>query len=229
MSGKHYKGPEVSCCIKYFIFGFNVIFWVSGRNPRPRTAEVAAAVGRPERGSRVTVGREAGWGGGGGRGPPRPSQLTACPRLVQLLGPPSGFCCRCRGASCFFNPPFFLPLTSPPPSPQLLCGGGAARHAGLGKGWIRAFVGIICTKIRTRTMQEIKAQVMRAVPLQERLHNAELCVELRYSGQRSARSGTGREAAAQPPVSPGGTARTTGSRCPVPAPGMEQAEPYGGM
>ncbi|XP_045392812.1 tetraspanin-5 isoform X2 [Lemur catta] len=27
MSGKHYKGPEVSCCIKYFIFGFNVIFW----------------------------------------------------------------------------------------------------------------------------------------------------------------------------------------------------------
>lgn len=29
MSGKHYKGPEVSCCIKYFIFGFNVIFWVS--------------------------------------------------------------------------------------------------------------------------------------------------------------------------------------------------------
>lgn len=30
MSGKHYKGPEVSCCIKYFIFGFNVIFWVSG-------------------------------------------------------------------------------------------------------------------------------------------------------------------------------------------------------
>uniref|UniRef100_D6RG91 Tetraspanin 5 n=1 Tax=Mus musculus TaxID=10090 RepID=D6RG91_MOUSE len=29
MSGKHYKGPEVSCCIKYFIFGFNVIFWTS--------------------------------------------------------------------------------------------------------------------------------------------------------------------------------------------------------
>ncbi|XP_025060058.1 tetraspanin-5 isoform X3 [Alligator sinensis] len=28
MSGKHYKGPEVSCCIKYFIFGFNVIFWI---------------------------------------------------------------------------------------------------------------------------------------------------------------------------------------------------------
>ncbi|KAE8630787.1 hypothetical protein XENTR_v10000960 [Xenopus tropicalis] len=30
MSGKHYKGPEVSCCIKYFIFGFNVIFWLLG-------------------------------------------------------------------------------------------------------------------------------------------------------------------------------------------------------
>uniref|UniRef100_A0A8C2Q389 Tetraspanin n=1 Tax=Cyprinus carpio TaxID=7962 RepID=A0A8C2Q389_CYPCA len=29
MSGKHYKGQEVSCCIKYFIFGFNIIFWVS--------------------------------------------------------------------------------------------------------------------------------------------------------------------------------------------------------
>uniref|UniRef100_A0A673K7Y0 Tetraspanin n=1 Tax=Sinocyclocheilus rhinocerous TaxID=307959 RepID=A0A673K7Y0_9TELE len=28
MSGKHYKGQEVSCCIKYFIFGFNIIFWV---------------------------------------------------------------------------------------------------------------------------------------------------------------------------------------------------------
>ncbi|KAM4054080.1 tetraspanin-5 isoform 2-T2 [Anomaloglossus baeobatrachus] len=30
MSGKHYKGPEVSCCIKYFIFAFNVIFWFLG-------------------------------------------------------------------------------------------------------------------------------------------------------------------------------------------------------
>uniref|UniRef100_H3A9W1 Tetraspanin n=1 Tax=Latimeria chalumnae TaxID=7897 RepID=H3A9W1_LATCH len=30
MSGKHYKGPEVSCCIKYFIFGFNIIFWLLG-------------------------------------------------------------------------------------------------------------------------------------------------------------------------------------------------------
>ncbi|XP_069781774.1 tetraspanin-5 isoform X3 [Narcine bancroftii] len=30
MSGKHYKGPEVSCCIKYFIFGFNIIFWFLG-------------------------------------------------------------------------------------------------------------------------------------------------------------------------------------------------------
>lgn len=29
MSGKHFKGHEVSCCIKYFIFGFNIIFWVS--------------------------------------------------------------------------------------------------------------------------------------------------------------------------------------------------------
>lgn len=29
MSGNHYKGNEVSCCIKYFIFGFNILFWVS--------------------------------------------------------------------------------------------------------------------------------------------------------------------------------------------------------
>lgn len=79
MSGKHYKGPEVSCCIKYFIFGFNVIFWVSGRNPRPRTAEVAAAVGRPERGSRVTVGREAGWGGGRGARPSAPLTANGVP------------------------------------------------------------------------------------------------------------------------------------------------------
>ena len=28
MTGNHYKGHEVSCCIKYFIFGFNIIFWV---------------------------------------------------------------------------------------------------------------------------------------------------------------------------------------------------------
>ncbi|XP_061619067.1 tetraspanin-5-like isoform X2 [Phyllopteryx taeniolatus] len=30
MSGKHYKGHEVSCCIKYFIFGFNILFWLLG-------------------------------------------------------------------------------------------------------------------------------------------------------------------------------------------------------
>ncbi|XP_062372380.1 tetraspanin-5a isoform X1 [Sardina pilchardus] len=30
MSGKHFKGHEVSCCIKYFIFGFNIIFWLLG-------------------------------------------------------------------------------------------------------------------------------------------------------------------------------------------------------
>lgn len=30
MFGKYYKGFEVSCCIKYFIFGFNVIFWFLG-------------------------------------------------------------------------------------------------------------------------------------------------------------------------------------------------------
>ncbi|MBN3279877.1 TSN17 protein, partial [Polyodon spathula] len=32
MSGKHhhYKGPEVSCCVKYFLFGFNIIFWLLG-------------------------------------------------------------------------------------------------------------------------------------------------------------------------------------------------------
>lgn len=29
ISGKHFKAHEVSCCIKYFIFGFNIIFWVS--------------------------------------------------------------------------------------------------------------------------------------------------------------------------------------------------------
>uniref|UniRef100_A0A3B5KQM4 Uncharacterized protein n=1 Tax=Xiphophorus couchianus TaxID=32473 RepID=A0A3B5KQM4_9TELE len=28
MSGNHFKGHEVSCCIKYFIFGFNILFWV---------------------------------------------------------------------------------------------------------------------------------------------------------------------------------------------------------
>lgn len=28
ISGKHFKAHEVSCCIKYFIFGFNIIFWV---------------------------------------------------------------------------------------------------------------------------------------------------------------------------------------------------------
>uniref|UniRef100_A0A8C8CQ57 Tetraspanin n=1 Tax=Oncorhynchus tshawytscha TaxID=74940 RepID=A0A8C8CQ57_ONCTS len=27
MSGKYFKAHEVSCCIKYFIFGFNIIFW----------------------------------------------------------------------------------------------------------------------------------------------------------------------------------------------------------
>ncbi|XP_020792115.1 tetraspanin-5a [Boleophthalmus pectinirostris] len=30
MSGNHYKGHEVSCCIKYFIFGFNILFWLLG-------------------------------------------------------------------------------------------------------------------------------------------------------------------------------------------------------
>uniref|UniRef100_A0A8C8JPM0 Tetraspanin n=1 Tax=Oncorhynchus tshawytscha TaxID=74940 RepID=A0A8C8JPM0_ONCTS len=30
MSGKHFKAHEVSCCIKYFIFGFNIIFWLLG-------------------------------------------------------------------------------------------------------------------------------------------------------------------------------------------------------
>ncbi|KAF7217908.1 transcript variant X1 [Nothobranchius furzeri] len=30
MSGKHFKAQEVSCCIKYFIFGFNIIFWFLG-------------------------------------------------------------------------------------------------------------------------------------------------------------------------------------------------------
>uniref|UniRef100_A0A7N6AAE2 Tetraspanin n=1 Tax=Anabas testudineus TaxID=64144 RepID=A0A7N6AAE2_ANATE len=31
MSRKHHhlKGAEVSCCVKYFLFGFNIIFWVS--------------------------------------------------------------------------------------------------------------------------------------------------------------------------------------------------------
>uniref|UniRef100_A0AAQ4PDQ6 Tetraspanin n=1 Tax=Gasterosteus aculeatus aculeatus TaxID=481459 RepID=A0AAQ4PDQ6_GASAC len=28
MSGNQYKGNDVSCCIKYFIFGFNILFWV---------------------------------------------------------------------------------------------------------------------------------------------------------------------------------------------------------
>ncbi|XP_078799621.1 tetraspanin-5 isoform X5 [Oryzias latipes] len=30
ISGKHFKAHEVSCCIKYFIFGFNIIFWFLG-------------------------------------------------------------------------------------------------------------------------------------------------------------------------------------------------------
>ncbi|XP_072232334.1 tetraspanin-5a isoform X1 [Leuresthes tenuis] len=30
MSGNYYKGHEVSCCIKYFIFGFNILFWLLG-------------------------------------------------------------------------------------------------------------------------------------------------------------------------------------------------------
>ncbi|KAF3836790.1 hypothetical protein F7725_004258, partial [Dissostichus mawsoni] len=30
MSGNYYKGNEVSCCIKYFIFGFNILFWLLG-------------------------------------------------------------------------------------------------------------------------------------------------------------------------------------------------------
>uniref|UniRef100_A0A8C7MIA8 Tetraspanin-5 n=1 Tax=Oncorhynchus kisutch TaxID=8019 RepID=A0A8C7MIA8_ONCKI len=30
MSGKYFKAHEVSCCIKYFIFGFNIIFWLLG-------------------------------------------------------------------------------------------------------------------------------------------------------------------------------------------------------
>ncbi|KAI3375857.1 hypothetical protein L3Q82_004129 [Scortum barcoo] len=30
MTGNHYKGHEVSCCIKYFIFGFNILFWLLG-------------------------------------------------------------------------------------------------------------------------------------------------------------------------------------------------------
>uniref|UniRef100_A0A8C2HCW7 Tetraspanin n=1 Tax=Cyprinus carpio TaxID=7962 RepID=A0A8C2HCW7_CYPCA len=26
----HFKGAEVSCCVKYFLFGFNIIFWLLG-------------------------------------------------------------------------------------------------------------------------------------------------------------------------------------------------------
>ncbi|CAF99156.1 unnamed protein product [Tetraodon nigroviridis] len=25
----HFRGAEVSCCVKYFLFGFNILFWVS--------------------------------------------------------------------------------------------------------------------------------------------------------------------------------------------------------
>lgn len=28
----HFKGAEVSCCVKYSLFGFNIIFWVSKYN-----------------------------------------------------------------------------------------------------------------------------------------------------------------------------------------------------
>uniref|UniRef100_UPI00398F62DA tetraspanin-17 isoform X3 n=1 Tax=Pristiophorus japonicus TaxID=55135 RepID=UPI00398F62DA len=27
---KHFKGPEVSCCVKYVLFGFNIVFWLLG-------------------------------------------------------------------------------------------------------------------------------------------------------------------------------------------------------
>ncbi|XP_056592829.1 tetraspanin-5 isoform X2 [Triplophysa dalaica] len=30
MTGKHFNVHEVGCCIKYFIFGFNIIFWLLG-------------------------------------------------------------------------------------------------------------------------------------------------------------------------------------------------------
>uniref|UniRef100_A0A674N7Z3 Tetraspanin n=1 Tax=Takifugu rubripes TaxID=31033 RepID=A0A674N7Z3_TAKRU len=26
----HFKGAEVSCCVKYFLFGFNILFWLLG-------------------------------------------------------------------------------------------------------------------------------------------------------------------------------------------------------
>ncbi|KAI2540274.1 tetraspanin 17 [Homo sapiens] len=31
MPGKHqhFQEPEVGCCGKYFLFGFNIVFWVS--------------------------------------------------------------------------------------------------------------------------------------------------------------------------------------------------------
>ncbi|CDQ91208.1 unnamed protein product [Oncorhynchus mykiss] len=27
---QHFKGAEVSCSVKYFLFGFNIIFWLLG-------------------------------------------------------------------------------------------------------------------------------------------------------------------------------------------------------
>lgn len=39
MSGNQFKGQEVSCCIKYFIFGFNILFWVSSSPFRLRLAQ----------------------------------------------------------------------------------------------------------------------------------------------------------------------------------------------
>jgi hypothetical protein len=44
MPGKHqhFQEPEVGCCGKYFLFSFNIVFWVSvERAPSP----VLAAVG----------------------------------------------------------------------------------------------------------------------------------------------------------------------------------------
>lgn len=38
MPGKHqhFQDPEVGCCGKYFLFGFNIVFWVSaGSASRP--------------------------------------------------------------------------------------------------------------------------------------------------------------------------------------------------
>lgn len=149
MSGKHYKGPEVSCCIKYFIFGFNVIFWVSGAGLVFFCASCSCC---------------SGWAGPGAPGPcvtaepagrfrtglrgclrparpaqPFPGQVVAAaflhlPGLPALFpsGPINCFCCWYEAGFVPSSPLLvfsFFPAASFLPAP-LLCGGRGRERPG---------------------------------------------------------------------------------------------------